>query len=72
MFWAHQYQTVFNAADLGSIQISLTKNILKFDAAFKHPALNAWLPCTKDDVTWTNNLDHLEWEWKVMIHEKSI
>ena len=64
-FWKYQQAKVGYAVDIGPIALAPTLNKLMF-ASFSYHTLNNWIPCTEADITWTDDLSKLDWEFKVM------
>lgn len=69
-FWLKQWHMIHDAIDIGPIDVAPQLNILRF-ASFKHHTLNTWIPCTETDITWTENLSKLHWEFKIISSELS-
>jgi hypothetical protein len=64
-FWRHQQAKVGYAVDIGPILLAPKLNQLKLGSSSYH-TLNNWIPCTETDITWTEDLSKLHWEFKVM------
>jgi hypothetical protein len=65
LFFDHQRAAARKAEDIGPISL---QNVLGNPISFVksiNDGNSKWMPCTQDDITWTNNYSRLSWEFKV-------
>ena len=65
LFFDHQRAAARKAEDIGSISL---QNVLSNPISFvksTNDRNTKWIPCTQDDITWTDNYSRLSWEFKV-------